>query len=87
VFGYNVVEYRHVDRRTGKIGKDSAAAKFASATPSDELTISEEKPYAEVCFHLNSKFTYKGLTKHCSAMDGNAPFSPFEGLANRPLTA
>ena len=31
----------------GKIGNDSAAAKFAAATPSD-FTIQEEKPYAEV---------------------------------------
>lgn len=32
----------------GKIGSDSAAAKFAAATPSDNLTIESEKPYAEV---------------------------------------
>ncbi|TKX23686.1 mannose-6-phosphate isomerase-2 [Elsinoe australis] len=32
----------------GKIGKDSAAARFASATPSDELTIQSDKPYAEL---------------------------------------
>lgn len=32
---------------TGKVGKDSAAARFASATPSD-FSIQESKPYAEV---------------------------------------
>lgn len=33
---------------TGKVGKESAAAKFATATPSDDFSIEEEKPYAEV---------------------------------------
>jgi mannose-6-phosphate isomerase len=32
----------------GKVGKDSAAAKYAAATPSDEFSIAEDKPYAEV---------------------------------------
>jgi hypothetical protein len=32
----------------GKIGTSSAAAKFAAATPSENLTIEAEKPYAEV---------------------------------------
>jgi mannose-6-phosphate isomerase len=31
----------------GKIGRDSAAATFAAATPSD-FSIQEDKPYAEV---------------------------------------
>ena len=31
----------------GKNGKESAAAKFAAATPSD-ITIQDDKPYAEV---------------------------------------
>lgn len=31
----------------GKVGNESAAAKFAAATPSD-FAIQEEKPYAEV---------------------------------------
>jgi hypothetical protein len=32
----------------GKKGKDSAAAKYAAATPSDGFSIQEDKPYAEV---------------------------------------
>lgn len=32
----------------GKIGSESAAAKFAAATPSDSLNIQADKPYAEV---------------------------------------
>merc|ERR1712000_103103 len=32
----------------GKVGNDSAAARFAAATPSDDLKIESEKPYAEL---------------------------------------
>ena len=32
----------------GKKGDDSAAARFAAATPSDDLVIEADKPYAEV---------------------------------------
>ncbi|KAI9643865.1 Mannose-6-phosphate isomerase [Ciborinia camelliae] len=32
----------------GKVGSDSAAAKFAAATPADDFSIQEEKPYAEL---------------------------------------
>lgn len=32
----------------GKKGSDSAAARFAAATPSDGFTIQDDKPYAEV---------------------------------------
>lgn len=33
---------------SGKIGKDSAAARFAAATPSKDFSIQDSKPYAEV---------------------------------------
>lgn len=36
----------------GKIGSDSAAAKFAAATPSDTLSIQSDRPYAEVRLSL-----------------------------------
>ncbi|CAD6441383.1 51f998a4-7113-48d0-92b2-2fa63a5fc783 [Sclerotinia trifoliorum] len=32
----------------GKVGNDSAAAKFAAATPVDDFSIQEDKPYAEL---------------------------------------
>ncbi|RDW71617.1 mannose-6-phosphate isomerase [Coleophoma cylindrospora] len=32
----------------GKVGKDSAAARFAAATPADDFSIQEDKPYAEL---------------------------------------
>lgn len=34
----------------GKKGADSAAAKFAAATPTPDLTIKDDQPYAEVCW-------------------------------------
>jgi mannose-6-phosphate isomerase len=33
----------------GKKGHDSAAAKFAAATPAEGFEIQHEEPYAEVC--------------------------------------
>lgn len=35
----------------GKVGSDSAAAKFAAATPTADFSIQENKPYAEVYIH------------------------------------
>ena len=32
----------------GKTGKESAAARFAAATPSDGFSIEDDKPYSEV---------------------------------------
>lgn len=37
----------------GKKGSDSAAARFAAATPSDDLSIQSDKPYAEVLCSLS----------------------------------
>jgi mannose-6-phosphate isomerase len=36
----------------GKKGSDSAAAKFAAATPTDDFSIQEDKPYAEVYIYI-----------------------------------
>lgn len=33
----------------GKKGDESAAAKFAAATPAPDFAIQQDKPYAEVC--------------------------------------
>lgn len=32
----------------GKVGSDSAAARYAAATPADNFAIQSDKPYAEV---------------------------------------
>lgn len=39
--------FHSVDSAAGKKGKDSAAAKYAAATPPDGFSIEEDKPYAE----------------------------------------
>lgn len=44
----------------GKVGKDSAAAKFAAATPSD-FSIQEEKPYAELWMGTHPSLPSKEL--------------------------
>lgn len=36
----------------GKKGQASAAARFAAATPSQDLTIQDDRPYAEVSFRV-----------------------------------
>ena len=41
-------EILRFNKIVGKIGKESAAAKFAAATPANDFSIQEEKPYAEV---------------------------------------
>lgn len=32
----------------GKVGTESAAARFAAATPAGDFTVQDDKPYAEV---------------------------------------
>jgi hypothetical protein len=52
----------------GKVGKDSAAAKFAAATPTDDFSIQEDKPYAEVDAQPSIIMAH---TKLFPAMDGH----------------
>ncbi|CAG8980251.1 hypothetical protein HYALB_00009834 [Hymenoscyphus albidus] len=46
----------------GKVGKDSAAAKFAAATPADDFSIQEDKPYAELWMGTHPSNPSKDLT-------------------------
>ena len=46
--GYCADENYLTESNKGKVGKESAAAKYAAATPSNDFSIQEEKPYAEV---------------------------------------
>lgn len=39
----------NVKNKIGKVGAESAAAKYAAATSSSGFSIENEKPYAEVC--------------------------------------
>lgn len=40
------------NNRPGKVGQQSAAAKYAAATAASDFSIEAEKPYAEVFFFL-----------------------------------
>ncbi|KAI3333225.1 mannose-6-phosphate isomerase [Ustulina deusta] len=53
----------------GKIGSDSAAAKFAAATPSDNLTIESEKPYAELWMGTHPSNPSKDLESGRNLLD------------------
>ncbi|OBT52160.1 phosphomannose isomerase type I, partial [Pseudogymnoascus sp. 24MN13] len=52
----------------GKVGNDSAAAKFAAATPSD-FSIQEEKPYAELWMGTHPSNPSKDLTTQRTLLD------------------
>ncbi|KAJ9605469.1 Mannose-6-phosphate isomerase [Cladophialophora chaetospira] len=53
----------------GKKGKDSAAAKYAAATPSDTFTIQDDKPYAELWMGTHPSLPSKDLTTGRSLLD------------------
>ncbi|EXJ82619.1 mannose-6-phosphate isomerase [Capronia epimyces CBS 606.96] len=53
----------------GKKGKDSAAARYAAATPSDNFTIQEDKPYAELWMGTHPSLPSKDLTTGRSLLD------------------
>jgi mannose-6-phosphate isomerase class I len=59
----------------GKVGSDSAAAKFAAATPADNFSIQQDKPYAEVWI----KSIEYSLYSQEAAMDGHASFESLKG--------
>ncbi|KFY07372.1 hypothetical protein V492_07204 [Pseudogymnoascus sp. VKM F-4246] len=52
----------------GKVGNDSAAAKFAAATPSD-FSIQEEKPYAELWMGTHPSNPSKDVTTQRTLLD------------------
>ncbi|KAI9871783.1 MAG: Mannose-6-phosphate isomerase [Pleopsidium flavum] len=53
----------------GKVGKESAAAKFASATPSKEFSIQDEKPYAELWMGTHPSLPSKDLETQRTLLD------------------
>ncbi|KAI0399619.1 mannose-6-phosphate isomerase [Xylaria palmicola] len=53
----------------GKIGLDSAAARFAAATPSDSLTVESEKPYAELWMGTHPSNPSKDLGSSRTLLD------------------
>ncbi|KAK4539618.1 Mannose-6-phosphate isomerase [Oleoguttula mirabilis] len=53
----------------GKVGKDSAAARYASATPSDSFSIQEDKPYAELWMGTHPSNPSKDVTTGRTLLD------------------
>ncbi|KAK0672388.1 mannose-6-phosphate isomerase [Cercophora samala] len=53
----------------GKKGNDSAAARFAAATPSDGFTVQEDKPYAELWMGTHPSNPSKDLTTGRTLLD------------------
>ncbi|KAK3986796.1 mannose-6-phosphate isomerase [Cladorrhinum sp. PSN332] len=53
----------------GKKGSDSAAARFAAATPSDNFTVQDDKPYAELWMGTHPSNPSKDLTTGRTLLD------------------
>ncbi|KAI1269981.1 mannose-6-phosphate isomerase [Xylariaceae sp. FL1019] len=53
----------------GKVGSDSAAAKFANATPADGFTIQSDKPYAELWMGTHPSNPSKDVQSGRSLLD------------------
>ncbi|KIW14070.1 mannose-6-phosphate isomerase, class I [Exophiala spinifera] len=53
----------------GKKGKDSAAARYAAATPSDTFSIQDDKPYAELWMGTHPSLPSKDLSTGRSLLD------------------
>lgn len=66
----------------GKIGKDSAAAIFAAATPSENFSIQADRPYAEVCSYTELLALYKFLTISSCGWERTLPIPPKMSLPN-----
>ncbi|KAF2142485.1 uncharacterized protein K452DRAFT_226375 [Aplosporella prunicola CBS 121167] len=53
----------------GKVGNESAAAKYAAATPSNDLSIQENKPYAELWMGTHHSLPSKDVETQRSLLD------------------
>ncbi|KAF2087349.1 mannose-6-phosphate isomerase [Saccharata proteae CBS 121410] len=53
----------------GKVGKESAAAKYAVATPSNDLSIEEDKPYAELWMGTHPSLPSKDVETQRTLLD------------------
>ncbi|KAI9807817.1 MAG: Mannose-6-phosphate isomerase [Sarcosagium campestre] len=53
----------------GKVGKSSAAAKFASATPSTNFSVEDEKPYAELWMGTHPSLPSRDLETQRTLLD------------------
>ena len=53
----------------GKVGHSSAAAKYAAATPSNKLSIEQEKPYAELWMGTHPSLPSKDVETQRTLLD------------------
>lgn len=53
----------------GKVGKESAAAKFAAATPANDFSIQEDKPYAELWMGTHPSNPSKDVSTQRTLLD------------------
>ena len=53
----------------GKVGHSSAAAKYAAATPSNKLSIEQEKPYAELWMGTHPSLPSKDVATQRTLLD------------------
>ena len=56
-------------RHAGKLGSSSAAAKYAAATPSNNLSVESEKPYAELWMGTHPSLPSKDVETQRSLLD------------------
>ena len=62
-------EVSHNERNAGKVGNESAAAKFAAATPSNKVSIEQQKPYAELWMGTHPSLPSKDVETQRSLLD------------------
>ena len=53
----------------GKVGHESAAAKFAAATPSNKLSVQQDKPYSELWMGTHPSLPSKDVETQRSLLD------------------
>ncbi|EHK39391.1 hypothetical protein TRIATDRAFT_156021 [Trichoderma atroviride IMI 206040] len=68
----------------GKKGSESAAARYAAATPSDDLTIQADKPYAELWMGTHPSNPSRDLQTGRTLLD---LCSQHQGLLSEPVSA
>src|SRR5262249_54715495 len=69
----------------GKKGNTSAAARFAAATPSSDLTIQDDKPYAEVSLKKQLLCCFF-IVDHAKMIANRHPLNNSSGWAHIPPT-
>lgn len=64
-----LLQLQHLTSPSGKVGSASAAAKFAAATPSNEFSIQDDKPYAELWMGTHPSLPSKDVATQRTLLD------------------